>query len=108
MISSAGFIIKVSPQDLYNHSSELKKQIDVLNRLLESVYNKVDSTSHYWQGDASEKYRKEFKNNRTETDTAIKRLMEHVGDLQTIAGTYEGVEKENINIARQLSSDVIL
>lgn len=103
-----GFKIKVNPQDLYNESDALKHQIDGLNRLLEQMYSKVEATSHYWQGDASQKYRNDFKQFRGETDQAIRRLSEHVGDLNTIAGTYEGVEKSNQDIANQLSSDVIL
>lgn len=99
-----GFTIKVDPADLQRASEELSKKLGVLQRIFDDMISRVSSTANYWQGDASEKYRKDFKNEKPEMEEAFARIREHVTDLYNIAGIYTGVEKN----ATELSNDLLL
>lgn len=99
---------KVDPKDLQNEAVMLEGQIRGLRRLFDVMLDKVDSTKHYWLGDAAEQYRSEFANKKEYMEEAIKLMTEYVNDLNQIASTYTGVEKANVEMANQLSSDVIL
>lgn len=99
---------KVDPADLQREATTLEEQIKGLERLFDFMLKKVDSTKNYWLGDASLQYRSEFENQEEYMAEAIKRMTEYVNDLNRIASTYTGVEKANVEIANQLSNDVIL
>ncbi len=99
---------KVDPADLQREAATLEEQIKGLERLFDFMLKKVDSIKNYWLGDASQQYRSEFANQEEYMVEAIKRMTEYVNDLNKIASTYTGVEKANVEIANQLSNDVIL
>lgn len=99
---------KVDPADLQREATTLEGQIKGLQNLFDFMLSKVDSTKHYWLGDAAEQYRSEFADKKEYMEEAIKLMNEYVNDLNKIASTYTGVEKANVEAARQLSDDVIL
>ena len=94
---------------MYTAASELEKRISTLVRTFDEMFTRVQNTQHYWLGDASEEYRKQFKNDRPEVDTAFRRMQEHVTDLRSMAGVYIGAESANVEVSQNtLESDVIV
>ena len=104
----SNFTLKVDPADLQRTSGDLSRKIRTLKSMYEEMMNLVKNTSHYWLGEASEKYRKDFIEDRPDFEEAFARIGEHVKDLNSIAAIYTGVESQNEDIASQLSSDVIV
>lgn len=108
ILDRANCHFKVNPADLQREAATLEGQIRNLNMLFDSMLTKVNSTKNYWLGDASDHYRSEFANKKEDMEEAFNRMREHVNDLNQIASTYTGVENVNVEMARQLSDDVIL
>ncbi len=108
MATYDGFVLKVDPVDLQAAADALARKINLMKNQFQSMISKVDSTAHYWEGDAANKYRAEFKGESPEFDEAFARMSEHVTDLYNIAGVYTGVEKAATELASDLSSDVIV
>lgn len=108
MATYDGFTLKVDPADLQNTAEEVLKRINAMKNQFQNMISKVESTGNYWEGDAANKYRAEFKAERPEFEEAFSRMNEHVTDLYNIAGIYTGVEKTATELAGDLSSDVIV
>ena len=101
--------IRVTPEELQRAAAELNTKINAVTRLFDDMFTRVQNTQLYWQGDASEEYRKQFKNDRPEVDTAFRRIGEHVTDLYNMAAVYTGAEKANVDVSvNTLESDVII
>jgi len=99
--------IKADPQDIISTANTLKKKIDKLQHLFDTMIDTVNQTSSYWQGDASNKYRNDFSEERPEFEENFRRLLEHVEDLNTIASQYIDVEARATGLAESLLNNVI-
>lgn len=101
--------VAVNTAELDTKASELSDCIRLLKINFEEMYERISSTANYWQGDAAEKYRSEFNSKKTDIETSVARLLEHVTDLRVMAGVYRDAEKDNIDITEQyLEDDVIV
>ena len=103
-----GAELKVTPEVMIQSASELKTKINKMEKAFESLDERVKATGTYWQGEAGEAFRSIYKQVKPSTEEIIKRLHEHVKDLNTMAGVYEGAEKDVKNIVASLPDDVIL
>lgn len=101
------FTLRADPAKIQATAGSLKTKIGKLRTELEALVSKVESTANYWNGDAAEAYRRDFKEEQPEFDEAIRRLDEHVTDLYNIASVYTGAEQINVNVSEALLSDVI-
>lgn len=108
MAAFDGFTIKVNPADLQNAADVVEKKVNTMKNLFSDMINRVNSTAHYWEGDASDKYRNEFKAESPEFDEAFARMAEHARDLYNIASMYTETEQKVTDIAGELPVDVIL
>ncbi len=102
------YTLKVTPEVLQTKAAELNALIENNKRLFEAIEQKINATSNYWQGDASDAYRNRYKSKKSDIETMFRRLKEHVTDLNAIAATYTKVENINVQMAESLPPDVIV
>lgn len=109
MANYDGFTLKVDPVDLQNAADLVSRKVAALRNQFQNMVSKVQSTANYWEGDASDTYRSEFKSEQPEFEEAFARMNEHATDLFNIAGVYTGVEKSITDmIGSDLAADVIV
>lgn len=109
MANYDGITIKVNPADLQNAADVVVRKVTTLRQQFNNMLSKVESTANYWEGDASDTYRSEFKSEQPEFEEAFARMNEHATDLFNMAGVYTGVEKSISDmISSDLASDVIV
>lgn len=109
MANSIGsYTLRVDPSVLQSQAQELGKYVSTMRRLFESVASSVNGLANYWEGEASDEYRKRYERLKPEIEEMLNRLGEHSTDLNSIAAVYTGVESSNEDIAQDLSSDVIV
>lgn len=106
--SMGGYTLKVTPEILQAKSGEISSLINQNQRVFDAILTKINSTANYWQGEASENFRKNYMSKKSDIEIMFKRLSEHVTDLNSIAAEYTGVEKMNVEIADSLPFDVIV
>lgn len=100
--------IKVTSEQLSAKAAQVKIKISNMKNLISDLEENVRLTEVYWKGEANSSYRSKYKEFEEITEEMIKRLEEHVRDLNTMAGVYEEAEKSNISdIAQDLSDNVI-
>lgn len=109
MANSIGnYTLRVSPEVLQAKAGEITSKISALQNLCDELFNKVDRSSSYWKGDASDTFRKNFKKKKSDVEKMIKAVKSYADDLNSIASVYTGVEKINVQIAEALASDIIV
>lgn len=109
MASYDNITIKVDPADLQNAADLVSRKVATLRNQFQNMVSKVQATANYWEGDASDTYRSEFKSEQPEFEEAFARMNEHATDLFNIAGVYTGVEKSiTETIGSELPADVIV
>lgn len=101
------FTLRADPVKIQATAGNLKTKINKLRTELDALISKVESTANYWNGDAADAYRRDFKEEQPEFDEAIRRLDEHVTDLYNIASVYTGTEQMNVSVSEALLSEVI-
>lgn len=100
--------LKVTPNDLRTKAYETRAKISSLQYEFESIQDIISKTVGYWTGEAGDKARKEFNDQKDDTQMVIKRFKEHPTDLLVMAGVYESTEKEVVSVNKSLSTDVIV
>ncbi|MCI8785328.1 MAG: hypothetical protein HFI84_01565 [Eubacterium sp.] len=103
----ANIQLKVSPEVLHAKAQEISGQIHTIENNWRRMYDLIQNSKSYWQGEASENHRKYLKENDEETNKLLKRLREHPIDLQKMAGVYVEAEQKAVQIASALPDDVI-
>lgn len=99
----------VTPEALYTKSEQVLTAINSMKSEFDGIKSIMNKTASYWIGDAGDAYRKSYKEQEPEIDTIFKRLMEHVTDLNQIAGQYVQAEQKAQALAQEsLPADVIV
>lgn len=104
----ANIQLKVSPDVLRTKAEEISGQIQTIDNNWRRIYDLIQNSKSYWQGEASDYHRKYLKENDEETKKLLKRLREHPIDLQKMAGVYVEAEQQAVQIASALPDDVIV
>ncbi len=100
--------IKVTSEQLSSKAAQVKIKINNIKSKISELEDSVRMTETYWKGEANNTYRAKYNEFKDSTDEIIRRLEEHVRDLNTMAGVYEEAENENIrNVAEDLNDNVI-
>lgn len=105
--SAAGFVLKVTPQQLKSKAEQVTKEIGEMSRAFEELTRTVSKTSHYWIGEAGDTHRDLYEKKKDDIDEMLRRFREHPTDLLTMAGVYEQTEIKVTEISMQLPEDVI-
>ena len=105
--SSAGFVLKVTPQQLKIKADQVSKEVDEMTKAFAQLAQIVSRTSHYWIGEAGDAHREIYEKNKDDIEVILRKLREHPTDLLMMAGVYEETEIKVENISMQLPEDVI-
>ena len=95
--------LRVKPELLQLQAEQVYGKISELKSIFSQITDKINATANYWQGEASESYRADYKSNREDVDTMLVRFQNHVEDLNRIAAVYTQVEN---NLKDQFSSSL--
>lgn len=87
-------------------------QVSGLTNRLKSIFDEmqslIDNTKVFWNGDAAEKYRKGFSEQKDEMGKIIQTLEKYPDDLRRISGNYESTINRNIETANVLNTDFVM
>lgn len=101
--------IKVSTDQLLSKADLVNARIDDVNRCLEQMKNKVQSSRNYWIGEAGDLYRKVYEEKEPMLEEILKRFEEHSKDLVNMAKNYENAEQViEETMVQQLPDNVIV
>jgi WXG100 family type VII secretion target len=99
--------LKVTPEVLNEKAEAVSKSITTMERCYEEMETILKRTNTYWSGDAADKHRKMYEEQKESINQMMQRLKEHPADLQTMSQTYSTVEREVADVANALAGDVI-
>ncbi|MBQ8982070.1 MAG: WXG100 family type VII secretion target [Lachnospiraceae bacterium] len=99
--------LKVTPEVMRQKATAVDQHITKIQNEFESIRLLIDRTKGYWIGEAGDAHRKKYKEYDPDIEQILKRLREHVRDLNQMAGVYADTEHEVREIAESLPADVI-
>lgn len=109
MIHSLGndATLKVTPEAMRQKATAVDHHIAKIQQEFETIRVLIDRTKGYWIGEAGDIHRKKYKEYDPDIEQILKRLREHVQDLNKMADVYADTEREVQEIAESLPADVI-
>lgn len=102
------FQLTVSTDVLREKAGEISDGVKQLRTDWDEIKRIVENSKSYWKGESGTEHRKRLASMEDDTDTALRRLEEHHGDLLQMAGIYETTENEITEVNSGLPSDVIV
>lgn len=100
--------IKVMPEQLSQKADKLRQKILRIQREFGAMEERINGTASYWAGEAGDVCREKYREFQPEIEEIIRRLEEHVRDLNAMAGVYREAETAAKDIIEDLPSDVIV
>lgn len=103
----ADFTIKVSPDVMLRQAATVKNSVSSINRMFESIAQRVARSQTYWEGSASNLHITKFNKIKENCHDITRRLSEHPDDLTKMAGIYKKTETNAQRSANSLSSNIL-
>lgn len=88
-----------------NAFDDMGNQIKGLTNSMTDTVRQI--TGDVWSGDAASTYVNKFNGLQDDIDRMIRKINEHVADLNAMARTYEETENKNQELANTLQVDAI-
>ena len=107
MMITGAVQIKVNSAVLNDKAQTVSRQIRNMESCFEQLDTIVNRTSYYWIGEAGDRHRALYREQKPHVEEMMKRLKEHPADLQAIAQNYGMAEFAVQSIAAELPDDVI-
>ncbi len=107
--SSIGtYTLRVTPEELQNCAAELYRRVSAVRGIFEEIDSKISSTVNYWESDAADKYRGEYKGSEKKVNAMLSAMSEHAKALDLIGAEYTKTEKINVSeVTETLLGNVI-
>ncbi len=99
--------LTVSPQKMYETASGIEAKITDSKKDFETLVQKANATSAYWEGDAAETSRKQFEKQNENFQKLIANLTNYVTELRMITSIYESSESMTAEAANSLASGIL-
>lgn len=99
--------IKVNAAVLSDKAQTVSRQIKNMENCLEQLDTIIGRTAYYWMGEAGERHRALYREQKPRVEEMMKRLKEHPADLLAIAQNYGMAESAVQSIAAELPDNVI-
>ena len=100
--------ILVETDALLIESDIVNRSVRNVSRNFERIGEIVNSVSNYWEGEGAEAHKNAYRQKADKVDEVCNRFIEHVIELQQMAGIYENAERMNESEADALPSDAIV
>lgn len=84
--------IKVNTELLKERATTTKCKLKKIQNHFEKMEEIVCHSKHHWEGEANEAYCKAFSEYQIEIDEILKRMTEHITDLEKMAHIYTSTE----------------
>ena len=88
--------LRVDTAQMQATARELADQGKDIRKRFNELSNVINRTKSYWTGEAADKHRKLYIDQKGDVDKMIARLLEHPVDLGLISSEYINAENENI------------
>lgn len=76
--------------------------------IFEEIDSRISATANYWESDAADKYRAEYKGSEKKVTAMLSAMSEHAKALDLIGAEYTKTEKINVSeVAETLLGNVI-
>ena len=82
----------VTTEQMRNQSAEVKTLLNEMKNRFGRLEETIKGTSAYWSGEAGEAHRKQYMSRINLVEEMLARYLEHVTDLEKMAGVYETAE----------------
>lgn len=100
--------IRVSTDVLAQRANAVEQKIRQVRQKFEKIGQITERSRSYWEGNANEAHRREYKEYIDEIEEALARFQENVSDLRKIGNIYQDAEAESEEISQDLPLDVII
>lgn len=103
----SGITIKASPELMREKAEQTRSAIARMRSEYEEMDRAVGRTGGYWNGEAAELHRSQYKSLQPKIQTMFACLEEHAANLQEIAALYTATQTSLTNMAAQLPTNAI-
>lgn len=99
--------IKVNIEELKGKAESMAAILAKMRADLQIMTDVMQRTSGYWVGEAGDKYRDLYMEEKEEITEILRRLSEHPNDLLSMAGVYRKTIIDNSATAQGMPTNVI-
>ena len=99
--------LKVTPEQLESKAEIATGLINTIKSSFDTLSEVIQRTNGYWIGEAADKHRKMYMDQKNELDIMMRRLEEHPRELLSMAGVYKAAESSNVSTAQSMPTNVI-
>lgn len=100
--------IRVSTDVLAQRANAAEQKIRQVRQKFDKISRITERSRSYWEGDANEAHRREYREYIDEIEEALARFEENVTDLRRIGNIYQVAEAATEEISQDLPLDVII
>lgn len=97
----------VTPEQMYSAADLIEKKISNARNAFDGMLDDVRATAAYWEGDAGDKERQRFAQEKGNFDALIKNLINYAAELKIITGFYEANEQAAVMTADALPANIL-
>lgn len=103
----SGAVLKVDPEKMHEQATVVRDLCREMETNFKTIEDVMSRTANYWIGEAGDKHRKIYDNQKEDISTMLKRLSEHPDDLDVMSENYRSAETKNVEVAVALPGDAI-
>mgnify|MGYP003302625469 CR=1 FL=1 len=100
--------IKVTPETLRKVSADTSQKIKKVQDAFVTLESIIQNTSSYWDGDGQSACVEAYQYRKDDYEKIFKSFLEHIINLEQIAGVYQESEDFAEDLSTDLPSDVII
>lgn len=97
----------VSPEQMTAAASELSVCIKEMETCFQNMQTTVNGSVSYWEGKAGQAHRELYEKQVSKTEEIIRRYLEHVRDLNEMAGVFAEAEARATALAEELPASIL-
>lgn len=99
--------IKAAPKRMQLKAEEIRVRAVRIQADLSDMTRAIDRTQSYWNGEAADLHREQYREMKPRAEQMLSMLQEHTKDLRDIAALYTGAETNVSRTTQTLPKDAI-
>lgn len=103
--SIGAYTLRVTPEEVQACAAELYGKVNAVRGIFEEIDSRISATANYWESDAADKYRAEYKGSEKKVTAMLSAMSEHAKALDLSARIHEDrknkCQRSGGNFARQ-------